>query len=61
MNSQPIHLFLNSADELFGPITMIHQNGHIMEKIPWSAFSLSDNDWSHIDNVGLILETRYGI
>ena len=41
---QAINLFVSSADELFGPITVICRNGKIIKKIPWSAFKFMDAD-----------------
>ncbi len=42
---QPIDLFLQLADSLYGPITTICCNDHIKKKIPWSAFFLTERDW----------------
>ena len=41
-------LFVNSADALFGPITTIRQDGRLVKEIPWTAFSLSADDWRHV-------------
>jgi len=38
-HSQAINLFLQSADTLYGPITIIRRNGQIEKKIPWSRRS----------------------
>ena len=43
--SQPINLFLKSADKLYGPITTIHSQGKIIKKIQWDAFQLAEDDW----------------
>jgi hypothetical protein len=51
-----INLFLATADQLFGPITVICQNGHIVKTIPWSAFNLSDSDWELISDACAILK-----
>ncbi|GLB45657.1 hypothetical protein LshimejAT787_2500490 [Lyophyllum shimeji] len=38
---QAIDLFVSTANQLYGPITTIRQNGTISKKIPWSAFALT--------------------
>jgi len=53
---QPIKLFISATDELYGPITVIHWNGHILKKIQWSAFKLSDWDWARVLDTKSILE-----
>ena len=52
---QAINLFINSADELFGPITIIHCTGFPPQKIPWMAFRFDPKDWEHVNNVHLII------
>ncbi|KAF8336706.1 hypothetical protein F5887DRAFT_891208, partial [Amanita rubescens] len=47
--------FINCADELFGPITTIHENGHATKKIPWTAFSLATDDWRRVADARDIL------
>jgi len=47
---QPINLFVNSADELFGPITTIRQPGMPVKCIPWMAFSFQPADWEQIND-----------
>ena len=53
---QAINLFLSSADEVYGPITTIRRNGHIIKHLPWSAFRLSDSDWKRVLDVKTILQ-----
>ncbi|TFK64505.1 hypothetical protein BDN72DRAFT_774502, partial [Pluteus cervinus] len=48
--------FLGSADELFGPITTVRQDGRIIKKIPWTAFQLNDEDWERVKDVVEILQ-----
>jgi len=52
---QPIKLFIASADELYGPITVIRRDGHIIKKIPWSAFQLKEVDWCRVLDTKTIL------
>ena len=33
-----------SVDEIYGPITTLRRDGHIVKHIPWSAFKMSDRD-----------------
>jgi hypothetical protein len=56
--AQPITLFLQSADALYGPITVIRHNGHIEKKIPWSAFILADSDWERVKAARDILKVN---
>lgn len=53
---QAINLFLQSADALYGPITTIRRNGHIEKKIPWSAFTLTDQDWERVKDARDLLK-----
>ena len=53
---QVINLFLQMADSLYGPITTICQNGQIMKKIPWTAFTLIDSDWERVKDARDILK-----
>ena len=41
---------------MYGPITTIHRNGHIIKHLPWSAFRLSDSDLQRVLYVKTILE-----
>ena len=61
MCTQPIALFLQMADVLYGPITMICQNSHIVKKIPWSAFIFTDRDWEWMKNARDILKVCHFI
>ena len=45
---QPIALFLSSADEMYGPITTLRHDNCISKHIPWSAFKLTDLDWTRV-------------
>ncbi|KAG5649809.1 hypothetical protein H0H81_001913 [Sphagnurus paluster] len=51
-----IKLFISSADEMFGPITIICKNGKIVKKILWLAFKFTDQDWKQVEEVHAILE-----
>lgn len=42
---QPIALFVTSADEMYGPITMLRRDNHVVKHIPWAAFKMVDHDW----------------
>jgi len=41
-------VFVTSADEMYGPITMLRANNCLTKHIPWSAFKLSDRDWHRV-------------
>ncbi|KAF8270623.1 hypothetical protein EI94DRAFT_1570736, partial [Lactarius quietus] len=47
--------FLTSADEVYGPITTLRQDNHIVKHIPWSAFKMIDSDWMRVVDVCDIL------
>jgi len=53
---QPITLFLKSANDLFGPITMIRRPDKEKKRILWQAFLLDEEDWLCIKDVIDILE-----
>lgn len=55
---QPIKLFISAADDLYGPITVIRQNGRLVKKIRWSVFKFSDADWARVLDAKSILEVR---
>ena len=38
-------LFVASADEMYGPITMLWCDNHLVKHIPWSAFKMVESDW----------------
>jgi len=45
---QPINLFINSSDKLFGPITTIQRSGLPAKQIPWTTFAFKAADWEHV-------------
>ena len=55
---KPIGVFLTSADEMYGPITILRRDGHLVKKIPWTAFKLSDHDWHRVIDARDILGVR---
>ena len=52
---QPINLFINSADELFGPITTVRRPGMPVKCIPWTAFAFLSSDWDWIKDLHAII------
>jgi hypothetical protein len=54
-----INLFISSADQLYGPITVLRRDGRIFKKIPWTAFALSDSDWDSVLDAKMILAVSY--
>jgi hypothetical protein len=58
---QPIGLFLTSADEMYGPITSLRHNNRLVKHIPWTAFKLSDVDWSRVVGARDILAVRFSL
>ena len=52
---QPINLFINSADELFGPITTIRRAGLPAKQIPWTTFSFKASDWERVNDIRTIV------
>ncbi|KIM55591.1 hypothetical protein SCLCIDRAFT_134398, partial [Scleroderma citrinum Foug A] len=50
----PINLFVNSADELYGPITTIQRDGRVRH-IPWTIFLLKPLDWDCVNDVRAII------
>jgi hypothetical protein len=38
---------VTSADAMYGPITTLRRNNTV-KNIPWSAFKMSDRDWSRV-------------
>jgi hypothetical protein len=56
---QPIDLFLQSADSLYGPITTIRHNGRVEKKIPWSVFALTERDWERVADARDILKVIF--
>jgi len=37
-----------SADEMYGPITTLRRDGHLVKHIKRSAFKLIENDWVRV-------------
>ena len=52
---QPINLFVASADHRYGPITTIRRGGQVAKHIPWSAFTLTEQDWERVMEAAEIL------
>ena len=48
-------MFINSADELFSPITIIRHTGFPPQQIPWMAFRFDPKDWERVNDVCLII------
>ncbi|KAJ3965333.1 hypothetical protein EV361DRAFT_810877, partial [Lentinula raphanica] len=48
--------FVDIADALFGPITVIRQNGRVSKKVPWAAFKFLSRDWDRVKDCRSILE-----
>lgn len=40
-------MFINSADELYGPITTVRHDGRA-KRISWTKFALSTRDWERV-------------
>ncbi|KAG2061968.1 hypothetical protein BDR06DRAFT_1015995 [Suillus hirtellus] len=58
--NSPINIFINSANELFGPITTIQHSG-LTKHIPWSAFTFGSSDWDCVENACIIISDANGI
>src|SRR6267143_69529 len=42
-------LFVTSADAMYGPITTLRRDlNRLVKHIPWSAFKMSDRDWTRV-------------
>jgi len=41
-------LFMTSADAMYGPITTLRRDNRLVKHIPWSAFKMSDQDWTRV-------------
>ena len=48
-------LFVTSADVMYGPITTLWCNDQPVKHIPWSAFKMSDRDWTQVIDARNIL------
>ncbi|KAF9220021.1 hypothetical protein BS17DRAFT_759993 [Gyrodon lividus] len=57
----PINLFINSADELYGLITTIRQNGSVVKHIPWTAFSFKPSDWDRVNDTRTVISDANNI
>lgn len=58
----PIKLFIGLADELFGPITTIHQNWKVTKHLPRSSFTMDSADWEHVyDTCAIILVQWFAV
>lgn len=53
--TQAINMFINTADELFGPITTIRRNGRLVKHIPWTAFTFKNADWERVNDTREII------
>jgi hypothetical protein len=53
--SQPINLFVATADQRYGPITTIRRDGQVIKHIPWSVFRFSETDWERVLEASHIL------
>lgn len=56
-----IDMFVDHADDRFGPITTIRKPRTPVKKIPWKAFRLYPDDWARIDDCAKILEVSIAI
>ncbi|KAH9058016.1 hypothetical protein EDB83DRAFT_2520902 [Lactarius deliciosus] len=56
---QAVKLFIAAADELYGLITVLRHDGWIIKKILWSAFKISEVDWTRVLTVKSILQTAW--
>ena len=41
-------LFVTSADAMYGPITTLWRDNRLVKHIPWSAFKMTDRDWTRV-------------
>jgi hypothetical protein len=48
-------LFVTSADQMYGPITMLRRDNCLVKHIPWTAFKMTDLDWVRVVDTGNIL------
>ena len=39
---------MTSADQMYGPITTLQRDNHLVKHIPWTAFKMTDLDWDRI-------------
>ncbi|KAN0081296.1 hypothetical protein V8E55_008920 [Tylopilus felleus] len=57
---QPINMFINSADELYGPITTVRNNGRA-KRIPWTNFTLLTRDWERVHDTRSVISDANNI
>ena len=48
-------LFVTSADAMYGPITTLRCDNRLVKHIPWSAFKMTDRDWTRVVDARNIL------
>ena len=41
---------------MYGPITTLQREGHLVKHIPWTAFKMLDRDWRRVVDARDILE-----
>ena len=58
---QPINLFINLADELFGLITSIQHPAGSNKHIPWTAFSFKAHDWDRVNDMQAVVSDANAI
>ena len=51
---QPINMFINSADELYGPITTVQNDGQA-KQISWTNFTLSMRAWERVHDTWSVI------
>ncbi|KAF8443721.1 hypothetical protein L210DRAFT_3396056, partial [Boletus edulis BED1] len=47
-------MFINLADELYGPITTIRHNGQV-KRVPWTKFVLATRDWERVNETWSVI------
>ena len=53
---QAVKLLIAAADELYGPITVLYCDRRVFKKTPWSAFRITERDWTRVLKAKSILE-----
>jgi len=43
---------------MYGPITTLRRDNHVVKHIPWSAFKMTDADWNRVIDAHDILRVR---
>ena len=46
---------------MYGPITMVRHDGHLVKHILWTAFKMLDLDWRRVVGVQDILEVSISL